>query len=115
MRELDIPYQVVLLASGETGAPGRIKYDTEAWLPSQGKYRELTSNTDMGDYQTRRGNIRFKLGKEKGHPHTISATGFSDRLIIAIMENYQQADGSIRVPERLVPYMDGKTVITPRS
>lgn len=115
MRELGIPYQVVLLASGETGAPGRIKYDTEAWLPSQGKYRETTSNTDMGDYQSRRGNIRFKIGKEKGFPHTISATGFTDRLIIAILENCQQADGSIRVPEKLVPYMDGKTVITPKA
>ena len=115
MRELGIPYQVVLLASGETGAPGRIKYDTEAWLPSQGKYRETTSNTDMGEYQSRRGKIRFKIGKEKGFPHTISATGFTDRLIIAILENCQQADGSVLMPERLVPYMDGTAVITPKT
>jgi seryl-tRNA synthetase len=114
MRELGVPYQVVLTASGDTGAPGHIKFDTEAWFPSQGKYREMTSNTNITDYQTRRGNIRFKIGKDKGHPHTISATGFSDRLIIAILENFQQADGSVRIPERLVPYMNGQATISPR-
>lgn len=114
MRELGVPYQVVLTASGDTGAPGYFKYDTEGWFPSQGKYREMTSNTNITDYQTRRGNIRYKVGKEKGHPHTISATGFSDRLIIAILENFQQPDGSVRIPEKLVPYMNGQTVIAPR-
>ncbi len=114
MRELGVPYQVVLTASGDTGAPGHLKYDTEGWFPAQGKYREMTSNTNITDYQTRRGNIRYKVGKEKGHPHTISATGFSDRLIIAILENFQQADGSVRLPEKLVPYMNGQTVIAPR-
>jgi seryl-tRNA synthetase len=114
MREIGVPYQVVLTASGDTGAPGHLKYDTEGWFPAQGKYREMTSNTNITDYQTRRGNIRYKVGKEKGHPHTISATGFSDRLIISILENFQQADGSVRVPEKLVPYMNGQTVIAPR-
>ncbi|ACY16138.1 serine--tRNA ligase [Haliangium ochraceum] len=111
MQELEVPYQVVLTASGDMGAPGHIKYDTEAWFPSQNKYREMTSNTNITDYQTRRGNIRYKIGKEKGYPHTISATGFSDRLILAILENYQQADGSVRIPEKLVPYMNGQTSI----
>lgn len=115
MRELGIPYRVLLMAAGDTGAPGHIKYDSEAWLPSQGKYREVTSNTNITDYQTRRGRIRYKLGKDKGYPHTISATGFSDRLIIAILENFQQADGSVAIPERLVPYMNGQTRITPRA
>jgi seryl-tRNA synthetase len=115
MQELEIPYQVVLTASQDLAAPGRMKYDTEAWIPSQGKYRETTSNTNMDDYQTRRGNIRFKIGKEKGFPHTISATGFCDRLIIAIMENYQEADGSIVIPQKLVPYMGGLSVIQPKQ
>ena len=115
MRELGIPYQLLLMASGDTGAPGHIKYDSEGWFPSQGKYREMTSNTNITDYQTRRGNIRYKIGKDKGYPHTISATGFTDRLIIAILENYQQADGSVRIPEKLVPYMNGQATISPRS
>ncbi|MGW2677685.1 serine--tRNA ligase [Streptomyces sp. NPDC001436] len=113
MRELGIPYQVVLTGSKDLGAPGRIKYDTEAWLPFQERYRETTSNTNMGDFQTRRGRIRYKVGEEKGFPHTISATGFCDRLIIAIMENHQQEDGSVRVPELLVPYL-GTEVIAVR-
>lgn len=115
MRELGVPYRVLLMASGDTGAPGHIKYDCEGWFPSQGKYREMTSNTNITDYQTRRGNIRFKIGKDKGHPHTISATGFTDRLIIAILENFQQADGSVRIPDKLVPYMNGQTRIAPKS
>ncbi|WP_274912762.1 serine--tRNA ligase [Streptomyces sp. WZ-12] len=105
MRELGIPYQVVLTGSQDLGAPGRMKYDTEAWLPFQERYRETTSNTNMGDFQARRGRIRYKIDGEKGFPHTISATGFCDRLIIAIMENYQQEDGSIRVPKLLAPYL----------
>jgi seryl-tRNA synthetase len=115
MRELGIPYQVLLMASGDTGAPGSIKYDCEGWFPSQNKYREMTSNTNITDYQTRRGNIRYKIDKDKGHPHTISATAFTDRLVIAILENFQQADGSVRVPEKLVPYMNGQVTIGPRA
>ncbi|GAB4556758.1 MAG: serine--tRNA ligase [Haliangiales bacterium] len=114
LQQLEIPYQVVLIASGDMGAPGAIKYDVEAWLPSQDKYRELTSNTNISDYQTRRGKIRYKLGKDKGYPHTISATGFSDRMLIALLENHQRADGSIAIPAPLVPYMGGQTEIRPR-
>ncbi|MGW0651782.1 serine--tRNA ligase [Streptomyces umbrinus] len=114
MREIGVPYQVVLTGSQDLGAPGRIKYDTEAWLPFQQKYREMTSNTNMGDYQSRRGRIRYKVGDDKGYPHTISATGFCDRLIIAILENFQQEDGSVRIPDLLVPYLD-RDVIPVRS
>jgi seryl-tRNA synthetase len=111
---LELPYRVVLIASQDLGAPGAIKYDTEVWFPSQRAYREATSNTNLTDFQTRRGNIRFKLEGEKGFPHTISATGFTDRLIIAILENNQEADGTVTIPKRLVPYMGGQTVISPR-
>lgn len=110
MQQLGVPYQVVLTASKDLGAPGRIKYDTEAWLPSQQRYREMTSDTNMGDYQARRGRIKYRLGEEKGYPHTISATGFCDRLIIAILENFQQEDGSVRLPEPLVPYLGAATI-----
>jgi seryl-tRNA synthetase len=105
MAELGVPYQVVLTGSKDLGAPGRMKYDTEAWLPSQDRYREMTSNTNMGDYQARRGRIRYKIDGEKGFPHTISATGFCDRLILAIMENFQLEDGSVQVPDILIPYL----------
>ncbi|AZR74533.1 serine--tRNA ligase [Anoxybacter fermentans] len=115
LKELNIPYRVVLTASQDLAPAGSIKYDIEAWFPSQNKYREVTSNTNIRDYQTRRGNIRFKIDGTKGFPHTISATGFCDRLIIALMENYQQADGSIKIPEKLVPYMDGLTAILPKE
>lgn len=101
MQALEIPYRVVLTSSDDLAAPGKIKYDIEAWIPAQGKYREVTSNTNLGDFQTRRGNIRFKVGGQKGYPHTISATGFCDRLIIALMENYQTAEGTITVPSVL--------------
>ncbi len=107
LEQLEIPYRVLLTASGDMAAPGRIKYDVEAWIPSQQRYREMTSNTDMGDFQTRRGGIRFKLGKQKGFPHTISATGFSERILIALLENLQRADGSVRIPERLRPFLGG--------
>jgi seryl-tRNA synthetase len=111
MQELGVPYRVVLTASGDMGAPGAIKLDTEAWMPSQKAWRETTSDTNLTDYQTRRGNIRFKIGGEKGVPHTISATGFTDRLILAILENFQQKDGSVVLPEKLVRYMNGQTHI----
>lgn len=116
LAQLEIPYQVMLLASGDLGAPAMIKYDCEGWFPSQNKYRELTSNSNLGDYQSRRGNIRFKTADGKReYPHTISATGFSDRLILAILENYQQADGSVKIPDALVQYMGGETVITAKN
>lgn len=110
MQQIEVPYQVVLTSSKDLGAPGRIKYDTEAWFPSQQRYREATSNTNLGDFQTRRGRIRFKIAGEKGFPHTISATGFCDRLIISILENYQQADGSVRVPRALVPHLGTEVI-----
>lgn len=115
MQELKVPYRVVLTASQDLGAPGMIKYDTEAYFPSQERYRETTSDTNIGDYQTRRGNIRYKKGDERFFPHTISATGFCDRLIIAIMENYQREDGSIEIPGKMVPYLGGLTVLAPKD
>jgi len=104
--ELGIPYQIVLVCTGDCGAPGYKKYDLEAWFPSQARYRELTSNTNLTDFQSRRLNIRYKDASGQIHyPYTISATALTDRWIIAIMELNQQPDGSIRVPTVLQPYM----------
>lgn len=112
LQALGLPYRVVLVCTGDFGAPGYKKYDTEAWIPSQNRYREMTSNTNLTDFQTRRLNIKYrKKDGTLGHPHTISATGLTDRFLLAIMENYQQKDGSIRIPDALVPYMNGATEI----
>jgi seryl-tRNA synthetase len=114
LQQLELPYRVVLTAAGDLAPPGAIKYDCEAWFPSQARYREVTSNTNLTDYQTRRGGIRYKLGTERGFPQTISATGFTDRHVLAILENFQQPDGSVAIPSRLQPYMDGQIAIQPR-
>ena len=114
MQELGVPYRVIICAAADLAAPGALKYDTEAWLPSQQRYREMTSNTNLTDYQTRRGNIRHKPPKgPRVYPYTISATGFTDRLIAVLLEIGQQADGSVQLPEKLVPYMGGTSHLTP--
>jgi len=114
LQELKIPYRVVNVCVGDFGAPGYKKYDVEAWFPGQNRYREVTSNTDLTSFQTRRLNIRYKDRKGQTiYPHTISATGLTDRFVIAILENFQNADGSVTIPEVLRPYV-GKDKIMPR-
>jgi len=104
-QQLALPYRVVDVCVGDLGAPGYRKYDMEAWFAGFGKYREITSNTNLTDFQSRRLNIRFKgTDGAKGFVHTISATTVTDRWVIAIMENFQQEDGSVVVPEVLRPY-----------
>ena len=104
-QKLGLNYRVVNVCVGDLGAPGYKKYDIEAWFPGHGAYRELTSNTNLTDFQSRRLGIKYKTkdGK-KGFVHTISATAVTDRVICAIMETFQQADGSIVIPEVLRPY-----------
>ncbi|NOY80152.1 MAG: serine--tRNA ligase [Kiritimatiellaeota bacterium] len=104
VRALGVPYRVVNVCVGDMGAPGYKKYDVEAWFPGYGGYREVTSNTNLTDFQARRLGIRFRRGTEKGFVHTISATGVTDRLVCAVLENFQQADGSVVVPPPLRPY-----------
>ena len=111
LQGLGIPYQVVNIAAGDLGAPAAQKFDCEAWLPGQQRYRELTSCSNCTDYQARRLNTRFRTEKGPRFVHTLNGTGVAvGRTLIAIMENYQQADGSITVPEVLRPMM-GKDVI----
>ena len=103
LQSLKIPYHVVNVCVGDLGAPGYKKYDIEAWFPAFGGYREVTSNTNLTSFQSRRLNIRYKEGDKREFVHTISATAVTDRVIIAILENFQQADGTVIVPEVLRP------------
>jgi seryl-tRNA synthetase len=105
-QDLGLPYQVVKMCTGDLGFPIARKYDIEAWLPGQNKYREVTSASTATDFQARRLNIRYREGEKTQFAHILNGTAFAiGRTIIAILENYQQKDGSIRVPEVLVPYV----------
>lgn len=115
LQQLGLHYRVIICASEDLAAPGALKYDTEAWLPTQNTFREMTSNTNLTDYQARRGKIRFKVDGQKGHVHTISATGLVDRMIAVILECYQNEDGSVTMPPALVPYMDGVDRLEPKN
>jgi seryl-tRNA synthetase len=102
VQELGIPYRVVNIAAGDLGPAAAKKYDIEGWFPSQGRYRELTSTSNTTDFQARRLNIRFRREKALEHVHTLNGTAVTARSLIAIMENFQDSDGSISIPEPLV-------------
>ena len=109
LKRLELPYRVMLLSAGDMGFSARKCYDLEVWLPSQNCYREISSCSNFGDYQARRANIRYRTpeGKEKtAFVHTLNGSGLAvGRTLVAILENYQEADGRVRVPEALKPYM----------
>jgi len=114
LQRLQLPYRKVLLCAGDTGAASSKTYDLEVWLPGQGLYREISSCSNFEAYQARRANIRFKpQGKNKTElVHTLNGSGLAiGRTWLAILENYQQADGSVRIPRALLPYMGGEEVI----
>jgi seryl-tRNA synthetase len=103
--ELGLPYRVMNIAVGDLGSSAAKKYDCEAWLPSQGRYRELTSCSNTTDYQARRLNIRMRTDKRTQTPHTLNGTAVAvGRTIVALLENGQQQDGSVVLPECLLPY-----------
>jgi seryl-tRNA synthetase len=105
MRELGLPYRVVNIAVSDLGNSAAKKYDCEAWLPSQGRYRELTSCSNTTDYQARRLNIRMRREKGTQTPHTLNGTAVAvGRTIVALLENGQREDGSVALPECLIPY-----------
>jgi seryl-tRNA synthetase len=105
LRELGLPYRVVNIAVSDLGSSAAKKYDCEAWLPSQGRYRELTSCSNTTDYQARRLDIRMRVGKRTQTPHTLNGTAVAvGRTIVALLENGQRADGGVELPEVLVPY-----------
>jgi seryl-tRNA synthetase len=114
---LGLPHRTMLLCTGDMGFASAKTYDIEVWLPSQGVYREISSCSNTGAFQARRAGIRHRPagGGKLSHVHTLNGSGLAvGRTIIAILENYQEADGSVRIPEALVPYMGGVDRIAPR-
>jgi seryl-tRNA synthetase len=114
LKRLKLPYRVMTLCAGDMGFGARKTYDIEVWVPAQNTYREISSCSNCGEFQARRMNTRFRKPGEKGTQfvHTLNGSGLAvGRTLIAVMENYQQADGSIRVPDALKPYMGGREVI----
>ncbi len=112
LQKLDLPYRVMNLCTGDLGFSSAKTYDLEVWLPSQKMYREISSCSNFGDYQARRAKIRFRRGGAKGKPelvHTLNGSGLAaGRLWVAVLENYQQEDGSIQIPTALQSYMGGR-------
>src|SRR3954471_2756185 len=116
LQRLGLPYRVVLLCSGDTGPASRKTYDLEVWLPGQDAYREISSCSNCGDYQARRMGARYRPKDAKGtrFVHTLNGSGLAvGRTLIAVLENYQEADGSVTVPEPLRPYTGGLERLTP--
>ena len=114
LKRLGLAYRTVVLSTGDMGFGARKTYDIEVWLPGQDKYREISSCSNCGDFQARRMKARFKAKGEKGAQfvHTLNGSGLAvGRTLIAVLENYQQADGSVVVPDALIPYMGGLEVI----
>jgi seryl-tRNA synthetase len=114
LQRLELPYRVVSLCSGDLGFSAAKTYDLEVWLPGQELYREISSCSNFTDFQARRANIRFRRKKEGGTElvHTLNGSGLAvGRTLVAILENCQQADGSVMIPEALRPYLDGLAVI----
>ncbi|MCP4622500.1 MAG: serine--tRNA ligase [bacterium] len=116
LKRLEIPYQVIELCTGDLGFSAAKTYDIEVWMPAQGLYREISSCSNFENFQARRANIRFKRKGQKGTQllHTLNGSGLAvGRTVAAILENFQQSDGSVIIPERLRPYMGGLEEITP--
>ena len=118
LQALELPHRVITLCTGDMGFGSAKTYDIEVWMPSQGVYREISSCSNMTDFQARRGNIKFRR-EQKGKPefvHTLNGSGLAvGRTVAAILENNQEADGSVRIPTALQPYMGGLAVIHPEA
>ena len=118
LERLGLPFRRVTLCTGDMGFGARKTYDLEVWLPGQGAYREISSCSNTGDFQARRMNARYRPDGEKktAFVHTLNGSGLAvGRTLVAVMENYQQADGSVVVPEALAPYMGGVTKLEPAA
>jgi seryl-tRNA synthetase len=115
LAKVEVPYRVIDVAAGDLGSSAARKFDTEAWVPSQGRYRELTSSSNCTTFQARRLNVRYR--DADGKPQiaaTLNGTLVTSRWIIAILENHQQPDGSVNVPKALQPFLGGRDVLEPR-
>ncbi|WDA41661.1 serine--tRNA ligase [Erythrobacter sp. BLCC-B19] len=118
LERLALPYRKLLLCTGDMGFGARKTYDLEVWLPGQGAFREISSCSNTGDFQARRMNTRYRVAGEKKTEfvHTLNGSGLAvGRTLVAVIENYQNADGSVTVPDVLLPYMGGLTRLEPAS
>lgn len=117
LQQLKLPYRVMALCTGDLGFSAAKTYDLEVWLPSQQRYREISSCSNFEGFQSRRANIRFRSKKEKPQfLHTLNGSGLAiGRTVVAILENYQQADGSVTIPDVLQPYLHGMVRIGPST
>ena len=118
LKRLGLAYRTMLLCSGDMGFAAQKTYDIEVWLPGQNRYREISSCSLCGDFQARRMQARFrpKAGKDLRYVHTLNGSGLAvGRTLIAILENYQEADGAVALPEALLPYMGGARRIAKAS
>jgi seryl-tRNA synthetase len=116
LQALELPYRKVILCAGDMGFTARKTYDLEVWLPGQGAYREISSCSNCGDFQARRMNARYRPegGKGTEFVHTLNGSGLAvGRTLVAVLENYQQEDGSVTVPTALLPYMGGISALVP--
>ena len=111
MQALGIPYEVSKMCSGDLGIPAARKYDLNGWFPSESKYRELTSTSTCTDFQARGLDIRYQDKRITKYVHMLNGTAFSQRPILAILENYQQEDGSVVVPEVLRKWMGKDKIV----
>ena len=117
LKRLELPYRTMLLCTGDMGFASAKTYDIEVWLPGQDSFREISSCSNTEAFQARRANVRYRpqAGGKADFVHTLNGSGLAvGRTLIAILENYQQADGSVAVPEALRPFMGGQEVITAR-
>jgi seryl-tRNA synthetase len=117
LKRLELPYRTMLLCTGDMGFSSAKTYDLEVWLPGQGLYREISSCSNFESFQARRANIRYKTGQGKtDYVHTLNGSGLAvGRTWLAILENYQQEDGSVLIPDALRPYMAGMDRLTPKK
>ena len=116
LRKLELPYRLMLLCTGDIGFSSAKTYDLEVWLPGQAAYREISSCSNFEGFQARRMQARFRGDKRTEAVHTINGSGLAvGRTLVAVLENYQNADGSVTVPAALVPYMGGLTVLSAKS
>ncbi len=114
LKRLGLAYRTMLLCTGDMGFASQKTYDIEVWLPGQDAYREISSCSVCGDFQARRMNARYRAkgGKDVRYVHTLNGSGLAvGRTLVAVLENYQQADGSVIIPDALLPYMGGLTKI----
>lgn len=116
LQRLGLPFRTMALCTGDMGFSSAKTFDIEVWLPAQNGFKEISSCSNFEAFQARRANIRFRDGRKTQLAHTLNGSGLAvGRTYLAILENYQQAEGSVRIPEALLPYMGGETVITKQS